>query len=276
MFGTTRILRSLRIAWKEPGFLPRRPGLPSLWALAAEALTLALCLLASCSAQQLAPLRYALAFHNAYASVLRLDLPPRRDAPIHDNQDDVLWIALDDQMLAIEHADSRTDQTWLRAADVRLFSRRDLHAISNAGHAPLHSVVIHIEGLRVPFAACSCSRLVTPQYRVCGCSSARLPLYWAEVIGDITISGGTLQPGQSLSESGARDDTLLVSVTPSYFQHDLGDNWNWAPAAPRGVALMPGGVLWMPEGKHRLSNIGERRATFVSIEFTHSVAAQQP
>lgn len=225
-------------------------------------------------AQSSSPLQYDLVFHNAYVSVLRLELPAKREAPIHDNQDDVLWIALDDQMLQIEYADNRKDQLWLRAADVRLFSRFDLHSIANAGYAPAHSVVIHLEGLRLPFAACECTPYVDAQYRVCGCSGTHQPLYWAEVIGDLTISGGTLQPGQSLSESGAREDTLLVSITASRFQHELGGDWQWIPESPIAVGLVPGGVLWMPAGRHRLSNVGSRRATFVTIEFARHLAAQ--
>jgi hypothetical protein len=93
------------------------------------------------------------------------------------------------------------------------------------------------------------------------------------MIGNITLAGATLEPEESFQAETNRDDSLVVTLTAADLEHqsNLGRESEWIPSKPERQNLQPGEVLWMPEGKHRLTNIGHRKVRFVTIEFSTRV-----
>lgn len=209
---------------------------------------------------------YSLLFHNSWAEVLGLDLPAGRVAPIHENQNDLLWIALDDQALTIEWADEQRQDLFLRAGDVRLMPSRALKSVFNSTGGAIHAAIVQIHGLRIPYGTCDCMRGV--ERYVCGCAHSHLPALWAEVVGELTLAGATLDPRQSVDESEDREDTLLIAVTPVLLAHDVDMGATRHRSSSTQLELHPGEATWLPAGKHQLRNLSSRPVHFITVEFT--------
>jgi hypothetical protein len=219
------------------------------------------------TSQQPSRLLYQPIFHNRYVGVFRLELPPLRQGPIHEPPDDLVWIALDDSTVEVTHLDGAREALHFSNGDVRLFRRWDVRSLTNLTAGPLHSLVVDLRSAGLTSGGCHCTAEV--EKSICGCNSAHLPAFWAGVIGDITLAGATLEPKQSFQAETNRDDSLLVTLTPAELEHqfNLGRESEWIPSKPQRQNLQLGEVVWMPEGKHRLTNIGHRKARFVTIEF---------
>ena len=203
---------------------------------------------------------YSLVFHNPWAEVLDLDLPADRVAPIHENQNDLLWIALDDQAIEVQAADGQRQDLFLRTGDVRLMPRRALKSVFNSTGRTIRAAIVQIQGLRVPDGTCDC--MGAAKRSVCGCARSHLPAFWAEVVGELTLAGTTLDPEQSVDESEDRDDTLLIAVTSAVLVHEVE-----AFGAPAQLELHPGEATWLPAGKHHLRNVSKRATQVVTVEF---------
>ena len=220
------------------------------------------------SAQEPSTLLYEPTFHNRYVSVFSLELPSLRQAPTHQAPDDLVWIALDTSRIEVKHSDGVVQELYLRNGDVRLFRRWDVVSVTNLSTEPIHSVVVDLRLTGLISGGCTCTAGV--EKSICGCNTAHLPEFWAEVIGNLTMAGATLGPEQTFSAETNRDDTLLVTLTPAHLQHQfiLGEQSEWVLTQPREENLKPGEVIWMPRGKHRLRNIGRRKARYITVEFS--------
>jgi hypothetical protein len=209
---------------------------------------------------------YSLVFHNSLAEGLGLDLPADRVAPIHENQNDLLWIALDDQTITIEWADEQRQDLFLRTRDVRLISRRAVKSIFNSTGGAIQAAIVQIHGLRIPSGTCDCMRGTVETY-VCGCAHFHLPALWAEVVGELTLAGATLDPRQSVDEREDREGTLLVAVTPVLLAHEVDMGATRHRFSSTQLELHPGEATWLPAGKHRLRNLSSRPVHFITVEF---------
>lgn len=223
---------------------------------------------ASLTSQQPSSLQYHSIFQSHYAGVFSLELPPYRQAPIHEPPDDLLWIALDDSVVELKHSDGASEELHFWNGDVRFLRRWDVTSLTNLTGGPLHSVVVDLRSAGLTSGGCSCTAEVGKS--ICGCSHAHLPVFWAGVIGNITLAGALLEPEQSFQAETNRDDTLLVTLTSALLEHQFnqGRESEWIPSKPQRQNLLPGEVIWMPEGKHRLTNMGHRKLRFVTIEFS--------
>jgi hypothetical protein len=229
------------------------------------------CLMVSCLlAAPIQPQAHGdrLVLHNEYVQVFDLTLAPEQQAPMHDNIYDLLWIALDSGILQWESREGSITELQLEAGDVRLFLSHQINSLRNKTAGPLHSVTVELRRRRFVAGSCGCSSDVARA--VCGCARApRLPSLWALAIQGITFAETTLESGQSLNELNNRNNTLLVAIRLTQLQHELSLGNSWHPALPDSgyIELSPGGVEWLPEGKHRLTNVGDKAARFVTIEF---------
>jgi hypothetical protein len=208
---------------------------------------------------------YSLVFHNPWAEVLDLDLPADRVAPIHENQNDLLWIALDDQAIEVQSADGQRQELFLRTGDVRLMPRRALKSVFNSTGGTIRAAIVQIQGLRVPDGTCDC--MGAAERSVCGCARSHLPAFWAEVVGELTLAGTTLDPEQSVDESEDRDDTLLIAVTSVVLVHEVEDFGARQSTPPARLELHPGEATWLPAGKHHLRNVSKRSTQVITVEF---------
>jgi hypothetical protein len=209
---------------------------------------------------------YRLVFHNRYVQAFDLELGPDRQAPIHDNSNDLLWLSLDSGILEFESRDGMTRDFQFDAGDVRLFGRHEVASLRNRTAGPTHAAVLELP--RLGRGGCGCS--TEAERVVCGCDrSAHLPPLWALVLDGATLAETTLEPGQSLQEASNRNDTLLVAVRPLQLDHEMipRNASQQAVSNPARLALGAGGVAWLPEGRHRLSNLGDQAARFITIEF---------
>lgn len=209
---------------------------------------------------------YRLVFHNRYVRVFDAEIRPEQQAPIHDNANHLLWISLDTATVQFESRDGLARELHFDAGDARLFRTHEVASLRNKTGGTLHAAIVEMP--RLGRGGCGCATDV--ESVVCGCSrQGRLPAFWALAIEGATLAETTLEPGQSLKESTVRDDTLLVAIRPLQLQHEvnLGRAWEWVASAPTKLELSAGGVEWLPEGKHHLTNTGESPARFITVEF---------
>ena len=193
-----------------------------------------------------------------------MELGPDRQAPIHDNTNDLLWLSLDSGILQFESRDGTTRDFQFEAGDVRLFRRHEVTSLRNKTAGPTHTVILELP--RLGRGGCGCS--TDAERVVCGCARAgRLPGLWALVLDGATLAETTLEPGESLREVSDRNDTLLVAIRPLQLEHDRSGGHERVPSTPAQIALSPGGVEWLPRGRHRLTNVGPNTARFITIEF---------
>jgi hypothetical protein len=211
---------------------------------------------------------FQLALHNDYVQVFDLTLRPEEQAPIHDNVYDLLWIALDNGILQWESREGSVKELPLELGDARLFLSHEVNSLRNKTAGPLHSVVVELRKQRFATGSCHCSSDVARA--VCGCEHApRLPRLWALAIQGTTFAETTLESGQSLKELQHRNNSLLVAIRLTQLQHEVNFGDSWQPVHPDSaqIELAPGGVEWLPEGEHRLTNVGDKAARFITIEF---------
>jgi hypothetical protein len=211
---------------------------------------------------------YRLVLHNEYVQVFDLRLRPEEQAPLHDNIYDLFWIALDNGILQWDSREGSSKELRLEAGDARLFLSHEINSLRNKTAGPVHSVVVELRRQRFATGSCPCSSDVARA--VCGCAPApRLPSLWALAIQGTTFAETTLESGQSLNELHHRDNTLLVAIRLTQLQHEVNVRNSWQAVHPGSarIELAPGDVEWLPEGKHRLTNVGDKEARFITIEF---------
>jgi hypothetical protein len=211
--------------------------------------------------------RYRLTFQNHYVEVFRLELEPDRQAPVHDNIYDLLWIPLDGAVLQFQDSTRPSRDVELGPGDLRFFQKHTLKSVVNKTGTTVHAIVIDIRQGK-GFESCGC--LSDVERAVCGCGGApHLPEIWALAGSDFTLAQATLQPREAMRETTERDDTLLVAIRPLQLKHEVntGKQWEWVPAPSTNISLAAGDVEWLEKGKHHLTNEGAKPARFISVEF---------
>jgi hypothetical protein len=95
---------------------------------------------------------YRLIFQNGYVEVFDLELQSDRQAPIHDNSHNLVWIALSAAMVEVQARNADPRQFQLDAGDVRLFGSHQIRSLVNKTHSVIHAVVVDLrEHLRLQF-----------------------------------------------------------------------------------------------------------------------------
>jgi hypothetical protein len=212
--------------------------------------------------------KYRLILQNHSVRVFNLELPPGRQAPARDNIYDVFWIALDDTTLEIDQRGSGKKQFRMWSGDAHFLPARSVQAIVNLNRDPVRAVLVELRQRGLTGAACGCTGEV--ESAICGCSRAgRLPLFWALVLGDLTMSGVTLPPSEAVEQQRTRGDTLMVAITPLELFHETnkGQESEWIPSESAAVNLKAGEVAWIARGKHHLRNQGTTTVRFLTLEF---------
>lgn len=218
----------------------------------------AVLLASACWAQSNKEARYQELLDNAVIHVDSIELPPGFHAPVFQNTHDVIWIAIDGAALAFRPPEGEAREISFRAGDVRLLRSFQVREVENRGSTLARSVVVQLKSHGVLNPGCYCSGSV--EKAVCGCGGApALPEVWAVVIGGVTLSEATFQPGEGYRHGTRRDDSLLVAVSPAVVQ-DMVDG-----ADP--FAMKAAEVKWLPGGTHQLRNAGDAPARLVTIEF---------
>jgi hypothetical protein len=219
--------------------------------------------------------KYQLILQNHAVRVFDLELPSGRQAPARDNTHDVFWIALDDTTLEIDQRGSGKKQFRMWSGDAHFLPARTVQAIVNLNRDPVRAVLVEVRQRGLTGGGCGCTGDV--ESAICGCSRAvRLPLFWALVLGDLTLSGVTLPPSEAVEQQRDRGDTLLVAITPLALLHhrNEGQEWEWIPSAPTAVSLKAGEVAWIARGKHHLRNHGTTTVRFLTLEFPEMASSE--
>ncbi len=204
--------------------------------------------------------RFRPVLDNGSVNVSILELPPHLRAESYQNTHDVIWIALTEADVSFADSENGKTEVSFRAGDVRFFRSFHAKSLANAGGTVFRGVAVELKG-RGLASACDCN--ARDAKFVCGCSGAtHLPQLWALGLGGITLAGTELAPGEKFRNTVERDDTLLVAVTVL----TLGDEGDGS-ALPEVMRLQPGEAAWLKAGAHRLSNLGNAPARFVTVEF---------
>ena len=88
--------------------------------------------------------RFSTDFPYRYVEVFDLELQPDRQAPIHDNIYDLVWIALDDEVLQIEQREGGTKELQLFAGETRFFPGDKVKSLVNARKSVQFSLRHHL------------------------------------------------------------------------------------------------------------------------------------
>lgn len=202
--------------------------------------------------------RYQELLDNNVIHVDSIELPPGFHAPVFQNTHDVIWIAIDGAALTFLPPDGEAREISFHAGDVRLLRSFHVRAVENRGSTPARSVIVQLKSHGVLNPGCYCSGAV--EKAVCGCGGApALPDVWAVVVGNITLSEATFQPGEGYRHGTRRDDSLLVAISPAVVQDTI--------AGADSFTMKPAEVKWLPAGIHQLRNAGDSPARLVTIEF---------
>ena len=221
--------------------------------------------------------KYQLILQNHSVRVFDLELPSGRQAPARDNIYDVFWIALDDTTLEIDQRGSGKKQFRMWNGDAHLLRARSVQSVVNLNRDPVRAVLVELRQHGLTGQTCGCTGEV--ESAICGCSgSVRLPLFWALVLGDLTLSGVTLPPSEAVEQQRNRGDTLLVAITPLALLHERnkGHEWEWVPSASTPVSLKAGEAAWIASGKHHLWNDGTTTVRFLTLEFPEMASSESP
>ncbi|HEU5451088.1 MAG TPA: hypothetical protein VFU76_03835 [Terriglobales bacterium] len=218
----------------------------------------AVLLASACLAQSAKEARYQELLDNNIIHVDSIEIPPGFHAPVFQNTHDVIWIAVDGAALTFRPPEGEPLEISFHAGDVRLLRSFAVRQVVNRGSTPARSVIVQLKARGVLSPGCYCSGSV--EKAVCGCGGApALPDVWAVVVGNITLSEATFQPGEGYRHGTRRDDSLLVAVSPAVVQDSM------AGADP--FTMKAADVKWLPAGIHQLRNAGDAPAKLVTIEF---------
>lgn len=200
-------------------------------------------------------------FDNDSVNVASLELTPRFHAESYQNTHDVVWVALNDGVLSFADSENQKTAVNFRPGDARFFRSFHAKSLSNLGETTFRGVVVELKA-RGLVTTCGCG--ASAQETVCGCpEAAHLPQLWAVGLGGITLAGTVLAPGERFRSAVERDDTLLIAVTALV----LRDGDATLTAAAEAMRLQPGEAAWLKSGLHRLQNVGNAPARFVTLEF---------
>jgi hypothetical protein len=214
-------------------------------------------------AQRAPSAHYESLLQNAHVHVFRLTLPGRTTTPVYLANHDQVWIALADAEFTI-HSKSREDQRLrLARGNARFVSHGSIAALTLDSPVAVELIVVIINAREHAVATCDCTGRVAQS--ICGCGEAgKLPPLWAVALGDVTLAGTTLRPGQTYPQCVERGEMLLVAITPLV----LRDRVNVTSAGNSDeLTFSPGQVAWMPASRHRFENSTGEAVQFVTLEF---------
>lgn len=86
----------------------------------------------------------------------------------------------------------------------------------------------------------------------------------------LTITKTNLAPSAQSEDASDRNDTLVIALSPLTLRdvRDLGEEDEpWKSAPPATLSLSPGQTSWLNPGMHRLTNLAQTKASFVTIEW---------
>jgi hypothetical protein len=198
--------------------------------------------------------------------VFRLEVPSSARVPVYVAHHDQIWVTISSARLSMQRSDGRTEDLELEPGVARFFPAQQIKAVANQSGARVELVVVELKHPSDAAQGCQCTGVVATT--VCGCRGAlRLPPLWALSLGDVTVAGTTLNPGQSCCTAVPRGDTLLVAITSVELTYVATKDASPEPmSTPSRVKLGPGEVLWLAGGRRNLVNVGNAAARFVSIE----------
>jgi hypothetical protein len=200
--------------------------------------------------------RYRTVLDNDFVAVFVLELPAHFHAASYQNARDVLWIGLNDATVTFLDSDRKETAVQFRPGDIRFFPSFATQSVVNQNSATFRGVLVALKA-RAASGSCGCGSSV--EKAVCGCPDAAfLPRLWAVAVRNLTIAGTTLGPGQRFAKAVPRGNTLLVAVTKVNLEDET---------AAAAIQLEPGQARWLPAGAHRLKNLADRDARFVTVEF---------
>jgi len=204
---------------------------------------------------------YHARFENDLVSVYELDLAAHASAASLQAARDTFWVGLTKGSISFGR-EQGVNPVQFDTGDVRFFPSFETKLLTNTGAAEFRGVLVSIKQRGLLSSGCECTG--NTGRSVCGCKGAtHLEPLWALGLGNITLAGSSLSPGEAFRAAAARDDMLLVAVTDLELQDEAA-----APESPAAlVRLSAGECAWINGGKHQFKNLGSSSARFVTFEF---------
>lgn len=101
-----------------------------------------------------------------------------------------------------------------------------------------------------------------------------LPVVVVEVLAwkqELTIERCTLTAHQQQEDASDRNATLLIAITAVKLKDERnsgkGDDGPWIAGSKRNILLTPGASTWLKAGEHRIQNLRDTAAQFVTVEW---------
>ena len=208
---------------------------------------------------------YHLKLQNDLVAVYDLDLPSRSSVPTLESAHDNIWIALTSGGASFSLQQGKSDIQF-EPGDARFFPSFETKLVTNAGTANLRAVVVALKPHGLISNGCECTGKTGKT--VCGCKGgSHLEPLWAFTLGDVTLAGTSLGPGEAFRGAAVRDDMLLVAIT-NITLRDEATNTPDRELVPGPIMnLNSGDAVWIKGGRHELKDVSAEPARFVTVEF---------
>jgi hypothetical protein len=138
----------------------------------------------------------------------------------------------------------------------------------------LQNCMVMIDGQKEVFRSANFRQIKGKQIlKLAGLSSVAAPLVLVTVKNadqNLTIEDTVLTPHQEVEDASDSNPTLVIAISPLQLRdvRDLnGEDESWRSSNPRTIKLLTGQTIWLPPGMHRIRNMENSIAHFVTIEW---------
>jgi len=206
---------------------------------------------------------YETRFQNNVVNVSEIDLPAHATANPLEAAHDSFWVALSPANVTFSRQQDKV-AVQFEPGDVRFFSSFETKLLANTGADDFHGVLVALKPRALITNGCECESRSGKS--VCGCSGGHLDSLWALALGEVTLAGTSLRPGEGYRSAAVRDDMLVVAVTDVELD-DEARSPESETSPRRSIHLKAGEAAWIAGGRHQLKNTGAATARFVTFEF---------
>lgn len=208
---------------------------------------------------------YHLKFENDVVAVYEVDLSPHASVPPLESAHDNLWLGLTSGNASFSVQQGKSDFQF-GAGDARFFPSFETKLVTNTGSESFRAAVIVLKARGLVSNGCECTG--NTGKTVCGCKGGgHLESLWAFSLGDVTLAGTSLAPGEAFRSAAVRDDMLLVAVTDLILRDEAASAPNGESGQSPAMNLKSGDAIWIKSGRHQFKNLATEPVRFVTVEF---------
>lgn len=226
---------------------------------------IALVLFPCCAMAQKPAGSYHLKLENDVVAVYEVDLSPHASVPPLESAHDNLWLALTSGSASFSVQQGKSDYQF-EPGDARFFPSFETKLVTNTGSESFRAAVIVLKPRGLVSNGCECTG--NTGKTVCGCKGGgHLESLWAFSLGDVTLAGTSLAPGEAFRSAAVRDDMLLVAVTDLILRDEAAGAPDGEGVPSPAMNLKSGDAIWIKSGRHQFKNLATEPVRFLTAEF---------